>query len=581
MDGCVMPAVDANGGGPWRPHSTPGRPPRGWPRRGVGGPPAPARPGMGTPRRLAEARGRAQALGLAVAPGAGIELDRAAPLRSLRCALRAARPRPVDLAALTEHTADRMWYVDRLGDALEEYAAHQPLLVLLDDAHWCDELSALALRVLVSRLSSSPLRWLLARRTVPVCPGQDAIDWLVANGAQETRLRPLGDDAAQELCARVLGATPDATVLALAAGGRGNPFLLVHYLAALKAAGQILVHGGVASVVGGDLPSSFLSAVGQRLRGLSGEALRLLQAGSVFRRPFAMHQAARLIGINAAAVVPAAEETVAAGILIERGTALAFQHDLLRQAVYDNLPGPVRATMHREAAAVVQAEGSAPAEVAEHLVRAGPRGQRAALDVLRAAAEGVAADAPSAAADMLVHALRLLPGDDPQRSGLKATAVGLLAAAGRVAEALELGESTLRGEVDVRTRATVLLGLAEALKHAGQNQAAADYARRALAEPGVVPAAVPLLQRDPADRPGPARRGGGRRRGRGTHRRATDRGGAVRTAARPARPALGAAGRPGHRAGAPGPDEPPVRRGDPPRARGRGPVDPGCPGGHP
>lgn len=443
-------------------------------------------PGIGKTRLLADAHEQARALGLAVAPGRAIELDRAAPLRSLLTAVRVAEPVPVDLAALQEHRGDRLWYVDRLGEALEEYVARRPLVILVDDAHWCDELSSLALRVLVARLSSTPLLWLLARRPVPASsPGQDAIDWLVQEGADEVRLGPLGEQAVTALCANVLGAQPDATVLALAAGGKGNPFLLEQYLTALKTTGQILVSEGVASVVGGDLPSSFLSAVDQRLRGLSAQARRLLRAGSVFGRPFTVHAAAQLLGLRPAALVPAAEEAVSAGVLLEQDSSLAFAHDLLRQAVYDNLPGPTRATLHREAAVVVRGEGCSPVEIAEHLVRAGQPGDREAVQVLGVAADEVAARAPSTAADLIVHALGMLSEYDRQRPALSARAVVLLALAGRVAEARELGESTLRGALDVRTRATVLLGLAEAVKHAGQNRTAAQYARRALAEASV------------------------------------------------------------------------------------------------
>jgi DNA-binding CsgD family transcriptional regulator/tetratricopeptide (TPR) repeat protein len=442
-------------------------------------------PGIGKTRLLVDVQEYAERLGLAVAPGRAIELDRAAPLQSLLSALRSAEPR-IDLSRLREHSGDRLWYVDRLGDTLEEYLTQRGMLVLVDDAHWCDELSALALRVLVPRLASSPLRWLLARRPVPATsPGQDAVGWLVAEGAAEIQLGPLDDDAVKALCGNVIGAKPDATVLALAAGGRGNPFLLEQYLTALKTTDQILVSDGVASVVGGDLPSSFLSAVDQRLRGLSLQARRLLEAGAIFGRPCTVHAAARLLGVPATTLVPAADEAMAAGVLLEQVDGLTFAHDLLRQAVYDNLSATARATMHREAAIVVREEGRPPVEMAEHLVRAGRFGDREAVRVVRDAADEVATRAPSTAADLVLRALDMVPVDDPERSALSAHAVGLLASAGRVAQARELGEATLRLDLDVRTRATVLWGLAEALKHAGQNRLAAEYARRALTEPAV------------------------------------------------------------------------------------------------
>src|SRR5262249_22115405 len=152
----------------------------------------------------------------------------------------------------------------------------------------------------------------------------------------------------------------------------------------------------------------FLSAVGQRLRGLSPQALRLLEAASIFGRPFTVAEVARLLGVRAAGVVPAAEEAVDGGLLVGQGTALVFAPGLLRQAIYDKMPGPARAALHHDAAVVVRDEGSSRVEVAGHLVRSGGPPDRVVVDVVRAAAQKVATRAPSTAADLLFTALDLL-----------------------------------------------------------------------------------------------------------------------------------------------------------------------------
>ncbi|HKS99194.1 MAG TPA: AAA family ATPase, partial [Rugosimonospora sp.] len=443
-------------------------------------------PGIGKTRLLEEVTRRAGELGLATAAGRASELDRVMPLTTLVSTLSRCRPEPVELGALRDQAEDRHWYVERLREALEEYAARRPLLVVLDDAQWTDEFSVLALRVLVPGLASSPVRWLLARRPVPATSAaQHAIDWLVDNGAVEMRLGPLDEESVTELCGNVLGATPDATVLLTAASGHGNPFLLEQSLSALRATGQILIRDGVATVVGDELPSGFLAAVQQRLRGLSPEALRLLRAGTVFGRPFTVHAAAQLAGGRAVDLLVAADEVTAAGLLVEQDNLLTFAHDLLRQAVYNNMSGPVRAALHWEAAAVVRAEGCSAVEVAEHLMRSGYAGDREAVRVLRTAAAQVSAHAPGTAADLVVYALRVLDGHDPARAELSADAVRLLASAGRLVEAREVGEAALHNGLDPTTEAALLLGLAEALKHAGQNAAAVQYARRALTRPCV------------------------------------------------------------------------------------------------
>lgn len=81
--------------------------------------------------------------------------------------------------------------------------------------------------------------------------------------------------------------------------------------------------------------------------------------------------------------------------------------------------------------------------------------------------------------------INLLDRRDPARLRLVGDGVRLLAAAGRVAEARQLGEKYLSCGLDAADESAILLGLAEALKHAGQDRLVADYTRRGLARDGV------------------------------------------------------------------------------------------------
>jgi ATP/maltotriose-dependent transcriptional regulator MalT len=443
-------------------------------------------PGIGKTRLLDEVADGALEAGLAVAYGRATEIDRSAPASTLASTLRSLRPKAPDLTALT-WPADRFFLVDRLGEVLEAQAADRPLLIIIDDVQWADEFSAHAIRVLVNTLSSSPVRWLLSRRRTKLASDAlRAIDQLARLDTTTTiELGPLDEAALTELCRATLDAEPDATVLALAAGSNGNPFLLLELLRAMKATGQILISAGTASAVGGDLPASFPVAVQQQLQTLPELARSLLQAAAIFGRPFTIHAAAQLLGAPVLPLAAAAEEAVISGMLVEQDTRFAFRHDLLRQALYQGITPPVRAAMHREAATILQAEGHPVVEVAEHLVRGGEAGDRRAVEALRMAAATVAGQAPSTAADLIMHALGLLPDDDKERPALSAEAVGLLASAGRLAEARRLGESALQEGLDPHTTATLRLGLAEAFKHAGHNRLAVEYAQRALQEPDV------------------------------------------------------------------------------------------------
>lgn len=438
-------------------------------------------PGIGKSHLLREVIKDAEPRGVAVAMRETSEYDRAAPFTTLASTLRRIQPVTTAFDWLRETRDDGYPTLEMLATTLGEHAAGQPLVIVIDDAQWMDEFSVLAVRELVTTLASSPVYWLFARRPAPLdTPGQQFVQRLVAAGtAQETRLGALGDDAVARLCAQVVGAEVDNTVLALTGWCDGNPLEIEQLIRTLTLTGQLVVSDGVATVVGGELPSSFITIVEQTLERLGTPTRQLLRAGSVFGRPFTVDAVARLLEVNAAAVLPWVDTAMAARVLTDGEEGLDFVHDLFRQAVHATLQPSARALYHRMAAQVTRDEGRSPIEVAEHLLKGG-RSTREAVTMLRESALAVAAAAPNTAADLILEALGVVDPAEPARMELIADGVGLLASASRLREASDLGETALHSGLDAATEATVLLGLAEAFKHAGQNGTAVEYADRGL-----------------------------------------------------------------------------------------------------
>ncbi|MGP3959594.1 ATP-binding protein [Nonomuraea sp. 3N208] len=480
--------------------------------------------GIGKSRLLEEAVGRGRSRGATVAFGRATELDRVAPLSTL---LRPLTPvlTPPDLPSGGWATGGGFRLVERLGEAIERFSRERRLMIVLDDVQWADELSCLALRQLVPGPAASPVVWLLGRRSFPE---QEAVERLIAEGdAERLPLPPLTAAEAADLCGRILGAEPGPPVLEWARAAGGNPFLLEEVLTGLRDQGRIEVVSGAATIKSGawgvgdgvELPSGFGAAVERRLRDLSSEARRLLEVASVLRRPFTVHEAAGMLGSAPGSVLAHVRQTVAAGALVEVAEQLAFRHDLIREAVYAGLPSPIRTALHREAAAVLRNEGRPPAELAEHLRHGARAGDVAAIRELRAAAEEMTDTAPSAAADLMLRALELsatpaataLPDlrkarsaearntnserdwaagaeGDPASGGpdadLVAAAVRLLASAGRLAEARELADTPWT-PLSPAEEAGIALGLAEALKHAGDDHGVIGRTGHVLSSPGV------------------------------------------------------------------------------------------------
>jgi DNA-binding CsgD family transcriptional regulator/tetratricopeptide (TPR) repeat protein len=436
--------------------------------------------GIGKSRLLATLTEHASDAGLTVGLAQATVLDRVAPLNTFLAGLRSCDPPPLaadTLAELALSSANRFLIVDRIGEALEEYARARPLLLALDDVQWADEFTILLLRILIPRLATSAIGWLLARRPMPAA---DVLSGLFGEGARRVSLGPLPDSAVRALCTDLLGAQPDDTMLSLVRQGGGNPFLVEEFLVRLRESGRIAVTDRGAMAVPGELPADFVTAVHHRLGDLSREARLLLDAAAVVGRPFTVHEVAGLVGMTPTDLLGVTEEVLDRGIVVYRGEELSFRHELLREAVYHRLPLPVRQALHREAASVLRAEGRPTVEIATHLGHSARKGDRQAVAVLREAAREVAATAPGAAADLVLRILDLVDPDEPDRPELLAEAIRLLALAGRVEEAVDLGEKALREQL---RPTAVLLGLAEALKHAGKHNAVVEHTAKALAEP--------------------------------------------------------------------------------------------------
>ncbi|HEV2634635.1 MAG TPA: AAA family ATPase [Actinocrinis sp.] len=204
-----------------------------------------------------------------------------------------------------------------------------------------------------------------------------------------------------------------------------------------------------------------------RIAPLPALSLDLARAGAVLGQSFAADDVVGLVGgfRDRAVALPGLEPLVRAGILADDGSTISFRHDLLRQAVYADIPPTVRKAMHRAAARHLMSVGGKTrvVDAAAHVLASAAPGDLEAVDVLREAARGAAGMAPVMAADLIREAFALLAPGDGLWAEVGLETVAMLAQARRAHEAMTVADRLLAvtsdASADVVARAEGLLTL--------------------------------------------------------------------------------------------------------------------------
>jgi DNA-binding CsgD family transcriptional regulator len=438
-------------------------------------------PGIGKSRLLTEVMALADKGGVRTLFGEAFEYQQTVPFFSLFMATLRADPPVGDAHALRRlgSSADlRYWVVHDLADAIHA-AAQTPLAIVLEDIHWADNSTLLALRSLASARPDVAVLWVLTARTGAGGPAvQETLSALQRADAAVLRVAAMSASAVADMVSDAVRANADESLLNLAAKAHGNPFLVRELIGGLDEEGRLNVSGGRAVATGHALPRRLGASMQQRLDHLSAGAGEVVRVAAVLPDRFSAGLLAAMLERQPASLMSAVEEAVRADLLVEDGEQLRFRHDLLRETTRQSLPQSLRRAMERQSASVMLSMGAAPAEVATQLARSAEPGDREAIDALRQAAQSVGHSDASAAADLSKRALELLPADDPDHGLLVAETVGLLNRASRYQEAEELAVAALLEVASPQEEAEIRLRLSTLTKHSTQRRV--EENRRAL-----------------------------------------------------------------------------------------------------
>jgi DNA-binding CsgD family transcriptional regulator len=438
--------------------------------------------GIGKTRLLTETLADARRRGMHVAVGGAEELERTRPFGVLAAAFGCTRSSPdarraaiggllaAPVAAeqgpitVTSDPGLRFRVVDAFTDLAEELALSGPVIVGLDDLQWADPSSLLTIGALARRLSDLPLGVIGCMRPSPRSAELDRLAGaLEAAGARHLTLRPLTGEAVTGLVAHVVAAEPGPRLLAEVAGAAGNPLFITELLGALAQDEAIATTGGRAEVAEAVLPLTLRLTILRRLTFLPEPTLQALRSASILGSRFTVTDLATVTGRPAVYLSVVLAEAIRARVVEDDGAHLRFRHELIRDAMYEDLTGSVRRSLHREAGQRLAQAGAPALQVAEHLARGATIGDMDAVTWLATAAREAAPRSPDVAADLLDRAAGLMTPGAGGRDQLLTERASSLAWAGRIVDAEATCRSLLGRDLDPSLEATVRVCLGHVL----------------------------------------------------------------------------------------------------------------------
>jgi DNA-binding CsgD family transcriptional regulator len=434
--------------------------------------------------------------------GSGDELGQALPLLPLLEALRvrelADSPRRNTIVRLLRGElaagpgADvSAALAEQLLALITEECAAQPAILVVDDLQWADQVTVTLWARLARSVHQMPLLLAGMMRPVPQRDDLVALRRAAGEGAR-LQLTRLPDEAVAELVAALTGGKPGNDLLQLADGAAGNPLYVTELVAALARSTRLTVTStGRLDLASGRAPASLPAAIADRLDFLSAPTREVLQAAALLGVDFAVPDLTIVLDRHIADLMPAIDEARAAGVLTNSAGGLSFRHPLIRAALYDAMPGSMRAEWHRRTGRAL-AHALAPIDrVARQLLGAfadpGPADPMDdwLLSYLTDTADLLVAQAPQVAADLLRHAVTSCPAG-PARHGLLVSRLAdALYRVGDTAEAEQVASLALANVTEPDVLVDLHWTLAQCRLQVGKSAESLDALHRALAAPGI------------------------------------------------------------------------------------------------
>ena len=250
-----------------------------------------------------------------------------------------------------------------LAHCFTSLATTQPLMLIVEDLHWCDDTSLEFLHYLARHSTDHSLMLLMTYRNDEIRPALGS--WLAQLDrerlAQEYLLTSLSRNDVDAMLKAIFDLqrrVPSETLDALYGLTEGNPFFIEEILKSLITIGGIFYidetweHKPLSEL---HIPRSIQDAVQQRTDQLSKDARHVLILAAVAGRRFDFALLQQLTHHDEQHLLLLMKELIAAQLVVEESAEqFAFRHALTRQAIYTQLLVRERRAIHHKIAETIE-----------------------------------------------------------------------------------------------------------------------------------------------------------------------------------------------------------------------------------
>jgi DNA-binding SARP family transcriptional activator len=252
---------------------------------------------------------------------------------------------------------------EAVAHLFRELATRHSLVVVIEDLHWCDDMTVRLLRFLPRRLEGRRVLLIGTARPEDLADGPDRTSYFEIlrrdPSCASRSLAPLSRDDVTKLFASVTSRTDalsEVLIDRVWTISEGNPFVVVECARAMR---ERHAHEPDRVL---DLPEGVRTLTARSLARLSEGANRLADVAAVIGRDFDMAVLRDAAGLTLSGAADGLEELVRRRVLREVNGHFDFGHDRVREVCYDRLLGPRRALLHQRVAdALVRVYSADPA----------------------------------------------------------------------------------------------------------------------------------------------------------------------------------------------------------------------------